>query len=425
MKKIFALVDCNNFYVSCERVFNPSLEGRPVVVLSNNDGCIIARSGEAKTLGIKMGTPFFKCNDLIRRHRVKVFSSNYTLYGDMSRRVMNTLENFTPELEVYSIDEAFLSLDGFNHKNITEYARLIRASVKKWTGIPVSIGIGPTKVLSKIANKIAKDDRELNGVFNICELPVMDDVLQSIDVGDVWGIGRQYARFLNKHGIFNAKQLASAPDEWIRQYLTVVGLRIQWELRGKSCMPLEEAPPPKKGICSSRSFGRAVATLEELSEAISSYVSRAAEKLRVQQSVASILHIYLTTNRFKDTPQYANALTMKLPVSTAYTPHLINHAKEGLKKIYKPGYHYQKVGVCLTGIVPRDQVQLNLFFNADKNLNLNTRLMNIMDSINSRWERDTVQYAALGIKKSWRMRQSLKSQNFTTRWNELPVVKAS
>jgi DNA polymerase V len=190
-------------------------------------------------------------------------------------------------------------------------------------------------------------------------------------------------------------------------------------------MPLEEAPPPKKGICSSRSFGRAVATLEELSEAISSYVSRAAEKLRVQQSVASILHIYLTTNRFKDTPQYANALTMKLPVSTAYTPHLINYAKEGLKKIYKPGYHYQKVGVCLTGIVPRDQVQLNLFFNADKNLNLNTRLMNIMDSINSRWERDTVQYAALGIKKSWRMRQSLKSQNFTTRWNELPVVKAS
>lgn len=425
MQKVFALVDCNNFYVSCERVFNPSLEGKPVVVLSNNDGCIIARSAEAKALGIKMGTPFFKSFGIIKRHGVKVFSSNYTLYGDMSRRVMHALQHFTPQLEVYSIDEAFMSLDGLKYTNITDYAQGIRASVKRWTGIPVSIGIGPTKVLSKIANKIAKGNPELNGVFNIGDLPPMDDTLASIEVDDVWGIGRRYARFLNRHGIFNANQLALAPDEWVREHLTVVGLRIVWELRGKSCISLEEAPPPKKGICSSRSFGKSVSALEELNEAISSYVSRAAEKLRAQKSVASILHVYLTTNRFKDTSQYANALTIKLPLSTAYTPHLIHYAKEGLKEIYKSGYQYHKVGVFLTGIIPRYQVQLNLFTNENINSIPKTRLMAIMDSINSRWESDTIQCAAAGIRKDWRMKQSLKSQNFTTRWNELPIVKAS
>jgi DNA polymerase V len=253
---------------------------------------------------------------------------------------------------------------------------------------------------------------------------MIDDLLESIDVGDVWGIGRQYAKFLNSNGIFNAKQLKYAPDEWIRKHLTVVGLRIVWELRGKSCIHLEEVPPPKKGICSSRSFGRPVATLEELSEAISSYVSRAAEKLRAQKSIASILQVYFTTNRFKDTPQYANALTIKLPMPTAYTPLLINYAKEGLRKIYRPGYHYQKTGVLLTGILPQHQVQLNLFLNGHKSLNVQRKIMGIVDCINKKWGSETLQCAAVGKKKRWKMRQSLKSQNFTTCWSEIPVVKA-
>jgi DNA polymerase V len=424
MKNIFALVDCNNFYVSCERVFNPSLEKKPLVVLSNNDGCIIARSNEAKALGIKMGTPFFKCKDLIKKYKVEVFSSNYALYGDMSQRVMNTLQNFTPELEVYSIDEAFLSLNGFNYKNPTEYAQLIRTTVKKWTGIPVSIGIGPTKVLSKIANKLAKKNQQCNGIFNITNHSSIEDLLESIEVADVWGIGRQYAQFLNRHGVFSAQHLKYASDGWIRKNLTVVGLRIVWELRGKSCMLLKEAPPPKKGIGSSRSFGRPVETLYELGEAISAYVSRAAEKLRGQKSVVSILYIYLTTSRFKDEPPYSNGITLKLPIPTAYTPHLINYAKQGLSKIYRSGYRYQKVGVFLTDILPQDHIQLDLFTKGDINLSVKRKIMSTLDYINKKWGRNTMQCATAGIGKRWIMRQSLKSQNFTTRWSEIPVIKA-
>ena len=426
MKKIFGLIDCNNFYVSCERVFNPSLERRPVVVLSNNDGCIIARSNEAKLLGIKMGTPFFKCRSLIDEHNVKVFSSNYTLYGDLSQRVMSTLQHFTPELEIYSIDEAFLSLEGFRRDRLTGYAQLIRKRVKQWTGMPVSIGIGPTKVLAKIANKLAKNHHRHNGILVITDHKRIDTMLDSIEVGDVWGIGRRYAAFLKKNAITSARDLKYAPDGWVKQHLTVVGLRLVWELRGIPCIPLEEVPPPKKGIGSSRSFGRPVENLQDLSEALSDYVSRAAEKLRAQKSIASFIHVHLSTNGFKDDPQYANTATLKLPVPTAYTPQLVYFAGEALKSIYRTGYRYQRVGVFMNGILHQDRVQGNLFLtgSSKKHRGLQRELMNAVDCINKRWGGNTIQCAASGVEKGWKMRQRVKSPNYTTRWKELPVVKA-
>ena len=426
MKKMFALIDCNNFYVSCERVFNPSLEKRPVVVLSNNDGCIIARSNEAKLLGIKMGTPFFKCRSLIDEHKVEVFSSNYALYGDLSQRVMSTLQHFTPELEIYSIDEAFLSLEGFRRALLTGYAQLIQKRVKQWTGMPVSIGVGPTKVLAKIANKLAKNHRGHNGILAILDHRRIDTMLDSVDVGEVWGIGRRYAAFLKKHAITTARDLKYAPDGWVKQHLTVVGLRLVWELRGIPCIPLEEVPPPKKGIGSSRSFGRPVDNLPDLSEALSDYVSRAAEKLRTQKSIASFVHVHLSTNGFKDDPQYANTATLKLPVPTAYTPQLVYFAREALKSIYRSGYRYQRVGVFMNGILHQDRVQGNLFLTerCEGHPGLQRKLMNTVDCINKKWGGNTIQCAASGVGKGWKMRQRAKSPNYTTRWKELPVVKA-
>jgi DNA polymerase V len=421
-KQVIALVDCNNFYVSCERVFNPALEGKPVIVLSNNDGCVVARSNEVKKLGVIMGTPAFKCRDLIKKYDVRVFSSNYALYGDMSQRVMETLAQFTPEMEIYSIDEAFLSLTGFNNLNRTEYARHIRATIRRWTGIPVSIGIGSSKTLAKVANKIAKKNPEYDGVFDVTEYPDDDNLLAGLDVTDIWGIGDQYAKFLNRHGIRNALQLKNADDEFIRDNMTIVGLRIVHELRGVSCIPLEMVHPPHKGIVSSRSFGRSVKTLAELRESVADYMTAAAERLRGQKSVASFVHVFIATNRFKNEPQYSNFITQRLPVPTASTQDLIKHALSNLIKIYRPGYRYKKAGVMLTGIMPDNQAQLDLFtpfkYRANRKI-----IMGAMDEINNRWGSDTVQFAAAGIGQLWQMRQSRKTPRFTTQWGEIPVVK--
>jgi DNA polymerase V len=425
MQHVLALVDCNNFYVSCERVFEPQLEKKPVVVLSNNDGCIISRSNEVKALGIAMGAPFFKSKHLVKKHRVNVFSSNYALYGDMSQRVMNTLYHFTPLLEVYSIDEAFLSLDKVNSFSHKDYAQLIRMKVKRSTGIPVSIGIASTKVLAKIANKYAKREEAYQGVFDMTNYPHVDALLTSTAVDDLWGIGRHYAQFLVKHGIVNAYQLKNADDRWIRDNLTVAGLRILWELRGQACIPLEDAPSPKKGIATSRSFGRAIQSLDDLNEAVSSYVSRAAEKLRQQKSLASIVLVYLTTSSYKSKPPCVHEATFRLPVPTAYTPHLIHYAKQCLLKIYQDCYQYHKVGVFLTGIVPHNQAQLNLFSEMSSHLTRKKALMTTMDTINKKWGSSTVFYAASGVQqKGWRMRQAMKSKSFTTRWSDIPLVKA-
>jgi len=424
MKPIVGLVDCNNFYVSCERVFNPALEGKPVVVLSNNDGCIIARSNEAKALGIKMGEPAFKVEKFLEKHNVRVFSSNYSLYADMSQRVMETLALFTPDIEVYSIDEAFLSLERMPIRSFPHFAGHIQTTVKKWTGIPVTVGIAPTKTLAKIANETAKKNPAYKGVLNLIDHPDIDRILGAIDVSDVWGVGRQYTKFLRRHGICTALDLKNASCDWIKKYMTIVGVRTVLELRGISCIEFEDAPPPKKGICASRSFGKKIDSPADLKEALASYVARAAEKLRAQRSVASCLQVYLTTSPFREDAQYYNVATTFLPVATSYTPELIRYAFRMLEKIYKPGYKYHKIAVMLTEIKPQDCLQRDMFV-AEEGGGNRQRLMETVDTVNARWGRDTLSYAAGGVQQSWKMRRAKLTPRFTTQWHELPVVRAS
>ena len=419
MAKVFALLDCNNFYVSCERLFDPRLEGRPVIVLSNNDGCVIARSNEAKALGIKMGEPFFKCRKLVEARRILVFSSNYSLYGDLSRRVMDVLAGLEPEVEVYSIDEAFMRMPPGSTAALLENGRHIRATVRKLVGIPVSIGFGPTKTMAKVANRIAKKQPEHGGVFVLPEQG-LDDLLATVKVGDVWGIGGRSAAKLSLRGIRTALDLKNADDGWLRRQLTVTGLRVAMELRGISCLSFEEIPPPSKSIATSRSFGRPVTSLVELREALAAYVSTAAEKLRRQQLKAGCLQVYLTTNHFRSgESQYANSMTITLPAPSAATPELINHAVQALRRIYRPGFAYQKVGVVLLDLVGSGFELPGLFCSPRRD---NDALMAALDRINGRWGRDTLHSAATGFLRPWKNRQAMKSPAYTTSWAELPVV---
>ena len=422
MSPVFALVDCNNFYASCERVFNPRLEGKPIVVLSNNDGCVVARSNEAKALGIGMGVPEFQIRPLLRAHHVHVFSSNYTLYGDMSQRVMETLEQFCPDLEVYSIDEAFLSLLGFQRRDLTDYGQQIRRTVKQWTGIPVSVGIAETKTLAKLANRIAKRTPDTGGVFNLLTCADRDALLGRIAVEDVWGIGPNHAHFLKQHDITTALQLRGANDQWIRNHMGIVGLRLVMELRGVSCLDLDQCPAPKQSLTCSRAFGTLISTLTEMEEAVSAYTSRVAEKLRCEQLAARVLTVCLTTNEFKEGPQYSNALTLTLPVVTDNTADLIRCALQGIRAIYRDGYRYKKAGVMLTGLVPAGQTQADLFDSQDRKKS--TRLTTALDAVNNRWGAGTLQYASSGITKAWKTQFHRRSPAYTTDWNELPVVNA-
>ncbi len=424
MPKLFALLDCNNFYVSCERLFRPALEGRPVVVLSNNDGCIIARSNEAKALGIAMGEPFFKCRKFIEAHQVQVFSSNYALYGDISQRVMTVLGQLEPEVEVYSIDEAFFRLPQGRAEALLANGRHLRETIKRQVGIPVSIGFGPTKTLAKIANRIAKKQPEHGGVF---VLPEGDcsPILAGIAAGDVWGIGRQHSRKLASWGIRTALDLSKADDAWLRKQLTITGLRTAMELRGVSCHLLGESPAPRKSVTSSRSFGQPVSDLAGLREALSSYIGIAAEKLRAEGLKAGCLQVYLTTNRFREKdPQYSGSQTANLSAPTSSTTELIGIAGGLLKRLYRPGFAYQKVGVILLDLVAASRMQPRLFAPVVKG---DEKLMAAIDRINSRWGRDTVQSAAVGLAPdgaAWKGRQSRKSPAYTTSWLELPVVEA-
>ena len=422
MPPIFALVDCNNFYGSCERVFNPKLEGKPIVVLSNNDGCVVARSNEAKALGIGMGIPEFQIRPLLRAHKVQVFSSNYTLYGDMSQRVMETLAQFCLDSEVYSIDEAFLSLSGFTSRNLTEYGRTMRSTVKQWTGIPVSVGIAETKTLAKIANRVAKRAPDTGGVFNLLACPDRDALLGRIAVQDVWGIGPNHVHFLKQHGITTAVQLRQVEDQWIRKHMGIVGLRLVMELRGVSCLELEQCPAPKQSLTCSRAFGTPISTLTEMEEAVSSYTSRVAEKLRGERLAATVLTVFLTTNEFTDGPQYSNAITIKLPVVTDHTHELIRSALQGIRVVYRNGYQYKKAGVMLMGLVPVGQVQADLFDHHDRVRS--TRLMSALDAVNARWGVGALQYASSGITKKWKTQFHHRSPAYTTQWNELPLVQA-
>jgi len=422
MPPVFALVDCNNFYASCERVFNPRLAGQPIVVLSNNDGCVVARSNEAKALGVAMGVPEFQIRPLLRAHRVQVFSSNYTLYGDLSQRVMETLEQFSPNVEISSIDEAFLSVSGFTSRNLTEYGRIVRTTVKRWTGIPVSVGIAETKTLAKIANRVAKRTPDTDGVFDLLACSDRDTLLGTVAVADVWGIGPSYARLLTQHGITTALQLREADERWIRRHMGIVGVRLVAELRGRSCLDLDACPAPKQGITCSRSFGRSVCTLAEMEEAVSSYISRAAEKLRGEGLAAMVLTVFLMTNAFTNEPQYRNSVTYSLPVGTDTTSELIRAALHGLRTIYRDGYRYKKAGVMFTALVPASQVQPDLFDHQDRPRS--KRLMTALDAINDRWGAGTLQYAASGLTKAWKTQFHRRSPTYTTDWDELPVVNA-
>lgn len=417
---MLALIDCNSFYCSCERVFNPKLEGHAVIVLSNNDGCAVARTDEAKALGIKMGDPFFKIKTLCQQNKVHVFSSNYTLYGDMSRRIMQLLSEFSPDIEVYSIDEAFLSFKGMN-QNLIEYSLMIKNIIKQYTGIPVSIGIGPTKVLAKVANQYAKKNKKAtNGIFQIGVDQKSDQLLKSFLVEDVWGIGRQSAKKLALLNIHTAYDLKYANLTLIQKTLTIVGKRITEELRGIPCLALETELSPKHQIISSRSFGRPVLDKSELKEALANHVTIASEKLRKQKSVTQSLLVFIQTNPFNPSAQYYNSITTSLLSGTAATHQLIRHATQALDQIYQPGYEYKKVGVVLMNISPKTHSQLDLFSQSDPIKD--ESLMRVIDQINLRQGKGTLKFAACGMDQGWKMRSDRKSPNYTTNWDELLKV---
>ncbi|UCC22071.1 MAG: Y-family DNA polymerase [Planctomycetota bacterium] len=419
MKEIFALVDCNNFYASCERVFNPRLEGRAVVVLSNNDGCVVARSNEAKALGIGMGVPAFKVKGIIEKNDVEVFSSNYALYADMSHRVMRTLSTSTPAMEIYSIDEAFLNLAGCAD-NLTDYGRKIQATVKKWTGMPVSIGIAPTKTLAKIANRIAKGTPQADGVFYLKDLSDIDNLLDKIAVVDVWGVGHRNARKLKRAGIKTALTLKNVDIEWIRSKFGVTGVKTVYELRGICCYRLEENPPAKKSITVSRSFGKAVESIDELQEAIATYAVRAGEKLRRENLVANVLTVFVRTSYFDKQKRYFNSETIKLPSPTNYTPELISYAIRAVEQLYRKGCSFKKAGVLLSSLELQNKMQLTLFDEIDRRKT--QRLMQAVDTIKAKLPEGNLRWAAEGLEQSWRTHFKRRSHRYTTRWDELLVV---
>ena len=413
---MFGLADCNNFYASCERVFDPSLRDKPVVVLSNNDGCVIARSNEAKALNIPMGAPAFKIEPLIKKHNVAVFSTNFTLYGDMSNRVMNTLATFVADYEIYSIDEAFLSFHGFEHFDMPSYAAKIVKTVHKNTGIPISLGIAPTKTLAKVANKIAKK----NGKY-FCILNNEADIalaLKATAIEDVWGIGRRYALFLQKHNIQTAYDFSLMSEAWVRTNMTVVGQRMLKELKGIPCYTLETDIPAKKNICTARSFGKMLTALPEIEEAVANYTARCCEKLRKQKNSANAVMVFLHTNPHrKDLPQYAKNIVVQLPQATNYTPIMTAHTIAGLRRIFKKGYSYKKAGVIVIELVPENNVQGSLFQNEDTEKT--HKLMQTVDELNAKYGRDHVRFSTQGYGKAWKLRQEKLSRCYTTKMDDL------
>ncbi len=411
---MIALVDANNFYVSCERVFNPRLEGKPVVVLSNNDACVVARSNEVKALGVKMGTPMFEMRSVIRQHNIQVFSSNYALYGDLSRRVMEVLGQFTPEVEVYSIDEAFLCLAGQSYETVSQN---IQATVGQWTGIPVSVGVATTKTLAKIANHQAKQQG------GVCVLLEPEPLLATLPVSEIWGIGRRLTQRLEAQGITTALHLQQADLAMIRQLLGIVGVRTVLELRGISCLPLELCPPPRKSYCVSRGFGRPVASLAELKEAIACYGSTAAAKLRRDRRVAQTIQVFITTSRFRPSePQYANSETLVLPYPTNDTSTIVRAGLGATERLYRPGYSYHKAGVMLMDLSEGAICQGSLFIDEGRRERAG-QLMDAIDRLNRQFGAGTVRWAAEGLQQGWRMRAEWRSPRFTTRWDELVVAQ--
>ena len=422
---MIALIDCNNFYVSCERVFNPQLKGKPIIVLSNNDGCAIARSDEAKALGIAMGTPSFMIKELVRKHGVQVYSSNYTLYGDMSARVMQVIKEFIPRTEIYSIDEIFADVASLKHTNLTDLAKQIRESVMRCTGIPVSIGMAPTKTLAKLANRYAKTKCPTEAVFCADEDRKIQAILDFTEVKDIWGVGEQYHKLLNKNGFHTAADFINAPEAWVRKEMAVVGLRTQQELKGIACIEWQDEAKGKKNICTSRGFGKLITTKREVQQAIATFTSSCAHKLRKQNSCAQRIHVFVQTNiHRKQDDQYFHSITLDVTVPTNSTRELLRYAMKALDIIYRPGFKYNKTGVMVMDLIPANQIQLGLFEN-DTSRVKEKKTMSVMDGINQVYGHDVIRMAKQEFNTKWKLRQNHLSKCYTTRFKDLMKVKAN
>ena len=416
-----ALVDCNSFYVSCERLFNPKIRKLPVVVLSNNDGCIISRSNEAKALGIKMGEPYFKARNIIIKNNVQVFSSNYSLYGDISRRVMRTLKRFNSKIEIYSIDEAFLDLSNFSDKDVKDVGKEIRNTVLQWTGIPTSIGIAETKTLSKVANHIAK--KQKSGVVSLVNIKDLDPILEKVEVRDIWGVGKQLSKFYIKNGIYNAKQLKNTSNTWIKKTKNVLSSRTAMELRGIPCIEIETKQTKRKSCCVSRSFGKKVEKLRELKESVTSYCLNAAEKIRSESLVCKSITVFIRTSPFQNKGVfYSNSKTIDFPIATNNSIEIVKNALTGLDLIYKDGFKYQKAGIILSGL--SDSEKGNSLFKSTKDEKIKN-LMQSIDNTNYRYGRSTISLASAGINKKWSMRRQYSSKIDTADFHSLPKIVAN
>jgi len=427
LTQLFALVDVNNFYVSCERVFQPKLEGLPMVVLSNNDGCAVARSAEVKALGIKTGTPWFQMEEIAKKHGIQAYSSNYTLYGDMSNRVVQVLRTFTPNLEVYSIDESFLRIETLlkSYSSPGDLGQTIKEKIKVTTGLPVCVGMGESKTLAKLANYLAKKHSQFSGVCDISTMPKEElyQWMTETPVGEVWGIGRQIAKRLQAMKIQTVFDLLQASPQLMRQQFGVVMERLCYELRGVSCLQLEEVAPAKQQIVSSRSFGQLVTSLTALTESVATHTARGAEKLRGQHSVTGALTIFIQTNPFKQNePQHHQSISVPLSDPTDNTLTLTTAAIAGLKQIYQSGFRYKKAGVIFSLLADKPTVQQSLFDDIEVK-GKSAGLMKALDSINSRFGNAVIRSAATGTTQAWQMRSDKRSPNYTTRWDELPVAR--
>ena len=425
-RRSIALVDCNNFYVSCERVFNPALQGKPVAVLSNNDGCVIARSQEVKDLGIKMGVPWFKIQEWAKRHNLIALSSNYTLYADMSNRVMKILSHFSPNQEVYSIDECFLELTGFQHLNLSDYGQRMRATIKQFVGLPVCVGIGASKTLAKLANHLAKKRLAFEGVCDLNVMPpeVLDRLFSEIAVGEVWGVGSRTEKRLAEWGIHTVFDLKKSSPKVLRKQFSVVMERTVRELNGESCISLEEIAPPKEQLMCSRSFGAPIFSLSDLSQAVITYSTRAAEKLRHQKSVAALVYVFIETNRFKERePQYNSGLLVPLSQPSGDTRLLTGAALAGLKRIYRPGFAYKKAGVMLNELSPAGTQQKELFEDVELQVH-SALLMQAIDRINGMMGAGTIKFTGEGLQKKWQPKAERKTPAYTTRIDEIPIAHA-
>ena len=420
MEYVVALVDCNNFFVSCERAFNPRLFKRPVVVLSNNDGLVIARSNEAKALGFKMGDIVYLKQDLIKEHHVIVMSSNYALYFDMRDRVREVFSLFTHKLDKYSIDECFLDLSGIPHEQLDGYGRRIKEMVERCTGIPVCVGIAGTKSLAKVSNKIAKKSDKAKGVVNLFKSPHLERALAQTDVGDLWGVGPAYERMLKENGINNALEFRNAPEHWVRAKMTVVGARIQAELKGTECIPLELLPPPKKMIGTAQGFGALIESLEEMKEAAATRASEEALKLRIEKQCVKELTIWIQTNTFSPEPQHGDARTVVFPVATNDTSTLIRYVVAVVEGLYKPGYRYKRIGLNADKLEPEDSVQGHLFVAQDARRPV---LMKVIDQLNEVKGAGTIRMAAVGINQRWLTKFEKQSPHYTTRLRDLPIAR--